>query len=70
MVQLIKIHPVTFRVKNIVYEYVKPKYLMPENEFRLIEAKVKGSTMVWNVEGERVSYNQIRTEVEKSKCLL
>lgn len=70
MIQLIKIHPVTFRVKNRVFQYVKPKYLMPEHEFWLIEAKVKGSTMIWNVQGEQISYNQIRTEVEKFKCLL
>lgn len=42
------------------YEFVKPKYLMPVNELRLIEAKVKGSTIVWNIEGEQVSYNQIK----------
>lgn len=58
--QLIKIKPITFRAKNTDYEFVKPKYLMPINELRLIEAKVKGSTMVWNIEGEQVSYNQIR----------
>lgn len=59
--QLIKRKPLTFRAKKTEYEFVKPKYLMPVNEFRLIEAKAKGSTMVWNVKGEQISYNQVKT---------
>lgn len=59
--QLIKIKPITFRAKNTDYEFVKPKYLMPANQFRLIEAKVKGSTMIWNIEGEQISYNQVKS---------
>ncbi len=58
--QLIKIKPFTFRAKNTDYEFVKPKFLMPINELRLIEAKVKGSTMVWNIEGKQISYNQVK----------
>lgn len=58
--QLIKRKPLTFRAKKTDYEFVKPKFLMPVNDFRLIEAKVKGSTMIWNIEGEQISYNQIR----------
>lgn len=33
---------------------------MPVNDIKLIEAKVKGSTMVWNIEGETISYNQVK----------
>jgi hypothetical protein len=58
--QLIKRKPLIFRVKKTDYEFVRPKYLMPVNELRLIEAKVKGSTLVWNIQGEQISYNQIR----------
>jgi len=58
--QLIKRKPLIFRVKKTDYEFVKPKYLMPTNDFRLIEAKVKGSTLVWNIQGEQICYNQIR----------
>jgi hypothetical protein len=58
--QLIKNKPVTFRIKNTGYQFVRPKYLMPSDKFKLIEAKVKGSTMVWNIEGETISCNQIK----------
>lgn len=33
---------------------------MPVNKMKLIEAKVKGSCMVWNVQGEQITYNQIK----------
>lgn len=59
--QLIKRKPFVFRAKNTDYEFVKPKFLMPVNELRLIEAKVKSSTMVWNIECEQISYNQIKS---------
>jgi len=62
--QLIKRKPLIFRVKKIDYEFVKPKYLIPVNELRMIEAKVKGSTMLWNIEGEQVSYNQIKALIQ------
>jgi hypothetical protein len=62
--QLIKRKPFIFRAKKTDYEFVKPKFLMPVNEFRMIEAKVKGSTMVWNIEGEQVSYNQIKALIQ------
>lgn len=60
-IQIIKIQPIIFRVKETDYEFVKPKYLMPANDFKVIEAKVKGSTMVWNIEGETISYNQVKS---------
>ena len=58
--QLIKKQPFIFRVNNQEYEFVKPKYLMATNDFKLIEAKIKSSTMVWNIQGGTVSYNQIK----------
>lgn len=58
--QLISNKPFVFLLNNIKYEYVKPKYLIKENELKLIEAKVKGSTIIWYVDGEQLSYNQIK----------
>lgn len=40
------------------YTFVKPYYLM--SGIKLIKATVKGSTMVWNIKGGEVSYNQIK----------
>jgi len=60
MLQLIKIHPITIRVNKTDYEYIKPKYLTPVNKLQLIEAKVKGSCMAWNVQGKQITYNQIK----------
>ena len=65
MIQLVKNYPLTFRVKIREYEFVKPKYLMPVGSLKLIEAKIKGSTMVWNIEGGIVSYNQIKKLLKK-----
>ena len=58
--QLIKSKPFIFRINNSEYEFVKPKFLMPGNKFKLIEARIKGSTMVWNIEGITISYNQLK----------
>ena len=55
-----KTKPLIFRLKNTDYEFVKPNFLMPVNSLILIKAKVKGSTLVWNIEGETISYNQIK----------
>ena len=51
---------ITIRVKNNDYQFVKPYYLMPTSGLRLIKAKVKGSLLVWNIEGEQITYNQIK----------
>lgn len=51
---------IIIRVKNKDYQFVKPYYLMPTNELRLIKATVKGSILVWNIEGKQVTYNQIK----------
>ena len=58
--QLITIKTIIIRVNSIDYKYVKPKYLSPVNQLQLIEAKVKGSCMVWNIQGEQITYNQIK----------
>lgn len=63
--QLIDRKKLRFRVNKVEYDFVKPKYLMPLNEFRLIEAKVKGSTMCFNIQGETITYNQIKEICEK-----
>ncbi len=54
---------ITIRVKNKEYEFKKPYYLVPVDEFRLIKAKVKGSILVWNIEGKQITYNQIKSSV-------
>lgn len=51
---------VTIRVKNKEYEFKKPYYLIPKDEFRLIKATVKGSILVWNISGKQITYNQIK----------
>ena len=51
---------ITIRVKNKEYEFKKPYYLIAKDEFRLIKAKVKGSILVWNIEGQQITYNQIK----------
>lgn len=59
-IQLINKKPFIFRVNNRDYEFVKPYYLMPVNDFKLIKGVVKGSTLCWNVEGKVITYNQIK----------
>lgn len=59
-IQLINTKPFIFRIKNKEYEFVKPYYLMPINSLRMIKGVVKGSCLCWNVEGEVLSYNQIK----------
>jgi hypothetical protein len=53
---------ITIRGKN--YQYVKPYYLMEVDNLRLIKAKVKGSLLVWNIEGCQVTYNQIKNKLK------
>lgn len=59
IIQVIKYHPIIFRVNNSEYQFVKPN-LLYKNFGEIITAQVKGSTMGWNIEGEFLSYNQIR----------
>lgn len=53
---------IIIRGKN--YQYVKPYYLMEVDNLRLIKAKVKGSLLVWNIEGVQVTYNQIKNKLK------
>ena len=59
MIQITKIQPTKFLINNIVYDFVKPNYLMKVFGV-LIKAKVKGSQLGWHVEGGWVSYNNLK----------
>ena len=59
MIQLVDRKQLIFRIKNEEYMYIKPKYLMKDFG-KLIEAKVKGSTMGWYLNNEFVSYNKLK----------
>jgi len=60
MIQLIDKHKGIFGVNNKTFEFVKPYYLLPSNEFKLKKATVKGSCIVWNIFGIEISYNQLK----------
>jgi len=60
MIQLIDKQRLLFGVNNKTFEFVKPYYLLPTNEFKLKKATVKGSCIVWNIFGIEVSYNQLK----------
>jgi len=67
---------ITIRIKNKEYDFKKPYYLVPKDEFRLIKATVKGSILVWNIEGKQITYNHLKqtqwktkTEQNKLSCL-
>jgi hypothetical protein len=66
MLEIIKNNPFILRYENIEYEYVKPKYLMKLGGFKLIQAKVKGSTIVWNLGKNQLTYNQIKKMAEQT----
>ena len=63
--QLINIKPIIIRVNKTDYKFIKPKYLSPVNQLQLIEAKVKGSIMVWNIQNEQITYNKIKNLICK-----
>jgi len=58
MIQLIDKQAKIFRVKNTEFQFVKPYYLLIGWEFR--KATVTGSTMIWNIKNEKISYNQLK----------
>ena len=60
MIKLIDKQTLTFGVENNTFQFVKPYYIMPSNEFKLLKATVKGSTIVWNIYGTEISYNQLK----------
>jgi hypothetical protein len=53
---------VTIRDKK--YKFVKPYYLMEVGGAKLIKAKVKGSTLVWNLGGSKLTYNRIKNKLK------
>lgn len=57
--QLIDRKKLIFRIKNEEYHFVKPNFLYKDFGI-LIKAKIKGSTMGWNIGGEFISYNQLK----------
>ena len=59
MIQLTKIQRTKFLINKTVYDFVKPNYLMKVFGV-FIPAKTKGSTLGWFVEGEWVSYNNLK----------
>lgn len=59
-IQLINRKPFIFRVKNREYEFIKPYYLMPKDDLRMIKGVVKGSTLCWNIGVGVLTYNQIK----------
>lgn len=65
-IQVIEKQPFVFQYEKEQYEFVKPYYLKPKDEFRLIKAKVKGSTMGWQFGNNFISYNEIKKEYEMS----
>jgi hypothetical protein len=65
MIQLIDKQKGIFGVGKLTFEFVKPYYLLPSNEFKLKKATVKGSTMVWYIFGVEVTYNQLKKLLSK-----
>ena len=63
--QIIDIKRNIFLAGGCEYWFAKPSSLM--RNFSFIEAKVKGSTMGWYINGGFLSYNQLREAFEKEK---
>lgn len=53
---------ITILVKNKQYQFVKPYYLMSLEKFKLRKATVKGSILVWNIDGQQITYNKIKNQ--------
>ena len=62
MIQIINNKPITIRIKNKDWIFFKPYYLVYGFEMR--KAVVKGSHLVWNIEGYQISYNEIKKSKE------
>ena len=56
-----------FRYRNIIYDFVKPNYLIKENSINLIEGKVKGSSLCWNIGGGTLTYLQMAKLLKEYK---
>jgi hypothetical protein len=66
MIEVIDYQYKIFRVKKVNIQLVKVS-LYRGNEIKALPAKVKGSTLGWNVAGTFVSYNQIRKLLNHNK---
>jgi len=60
-IQIIDRKNLVFRAGNNDYQFVKPNILF-KNFGIIITAKVKGSCLGWNIEGEWVSYNKLKNK--------
>lgn len=65
-IQIIHIKPLIFRTEKNEYLFVKPNILY-QNLGERVEAKVKGSCLGWNIEGEFLSYNKLKKLINGSK---
>lgn len=61
MIQIIKIQHTKFLINNNIYDFVKPNFLMKDFG-KLIKGKLKGSTLGWHVEGQWVSYKNLKNK--------
>lgn len=55
-----------FRINESDYQFVKP-CLLYKNFGTIIMAKVKGSTLGWNIEGGFLSYNKLKKLYHEQK---
>lgn len=58
------------RIVNTEYLFVKPYYLLDYKRLRLIKAKLRGSTITWNISGKIITYKQLKKILNNSKCQL
>jgi len=66
--QLIDRQRLIFRIENEEYQFLKPYYLY--QDFGIFKkAKIKGSTMGWNIKGGFVSQNQLREIINNNELL-
>ena len=48
--------------KNVKFSFVKPYYLMLENELRLIKGIVKNGTLQWKINSVLITYKKIKNK--------
>lgn len=60
LIQLVKNKPITIRIENKEFCFVKPYYLSDTSKLKLIKPVVKGSCLVWHISGQQITYNQIK----------
>lgn len=62
-IQIIDKKNLVFRTGDNEYQFVKPN-ILHKNFGTIVKAKVKGSTLGWNIEGEWLSYNEMKKSFE------